>query len=133
MPSNGRPLMRWILVIGAFFLNGAALVAQSTDRIIAKDGDIFITPGIHASVQIEYTGTVIHVDPWSAGDLSSLKPADLILITDDPGHHMDVNAITTLRKPGAPVVLTADAQKHYPDGRVLANGESGTFAGIQVE
>ena len=125
--------MRWILVIGAFFLNGAALVAQSTDLIIAKDGDIFITPGIHASVQIEYARTVIHVDPWSAGDLSSLKPADLILITDDPGHHMDVNAITTLRKPGAPVVLTADAQKHYPDGRVLANGESGTFADIQVE
>ena len=125
--------MRWILVIGAFFLSGAALVAQSTDRIIAEDGDILITPGIHASVQIEYAGKVIHVDPWSVADLSALKAADLILVTDDPGHHMDVDAITALRKPGAPVVLTADAQKHYPEGQVLANGESGTFLGIQVE
>lgn len=125
--------MRWNITMGVFFLSTAALIAQSPDRIIAEDGDILITPGIHASVQIEYAGKVIHVDPWSAGDLSSLKPADLILVTDDPGHHMDVDAITTLRKSGTPVVLTADAQKHYPAGRVLANGESGTFAGIQVE
>ena len=125
--------MRWILVIGAIFLGGAALVAQSTDKISAEDGDILITPGIHASVQIEYAGKVIHVDPWSVADLSALKAADLILVTDDPGHHMDVDAITALRKPRAPVVLTADAQKHYPEGQLLANGESGTFSGIQVE
>ena len=58
--------MRWIIAMGTFFLSAAALVAQSPDRIIAEDGDILITPGIHASVQIEYAGKVIHVDPWSA-------------------------------------------------------------------
>ena len=67
------------------------------------------TPLIHASVQVEYAGTVIHVDPWSAGDLPRAKPADLILVTDDPGHHLDPTAIAQLRKPGAPVVLTAAA------------------------
>jgi hypothetical protein len=81
-----------------------------------------ITPLIHSSVQIEHAGKVIQVDPWSIGDLSQAKPADLILITDDVGHHLDVKAIDKLRKPGAPVVMPASGQKRIPDGIVLANG-----------
>ena len=80
--------------------------AQSSDRVQAEGGDIVITPIIHASVQIEHAGTVVQVDPWSAGDLSGAKPADLVLITDSPGHHLDPAAITR-SKPGAPVVLTS--------------------------
>ena len=48
---------------------------------------------IHSSIQLEYAGKVIQIDPWSVGDLSRAKPADLILITDDVGHHLDVKAI----------------------------------------
>jgi len=32
--------------------------------------------GFHASVQIEYGGKVIQVDPWSAGDLSQAKQSE---------------------------------------------------------
>ena len=109
-----------------------SLSAQSSDRISADGGDIVFTPLIHASVQVEYAGTVIHVDPWSAGDLPRAKPADLILVTDDPGHHLDPTAIAQLRKPGAPVVLTAAAQAKFA-GSVLSNGQTGVFAGITVE
>ena len=84
-------------------------------------------------MQVEYAGLVIHVDPWSAGDLTRAKPADLILVTDDPGHHLDAVAIAQLRKPNAPVVLTAAAYAKLGDGTVLANGQSGTFAGVTVE
>ena len=109
-----------------------SLSAQSSDRISADGGDIVITPIIHSSVQVEYAGTVIHVDPWSAGDLSRAKPADLILVTDDPGHHLDPAAIARLRKPGAPVVLTAAAHAKFA-GSVLSNGQTGVFAGVTVE
>ena len=88
-----------------------------------------ITPLIHSSVQIEHAGKVIQVDPWSVGDLSQAKPADLILITDDVGHHLDVKAIAKLRKPGAPVVMPASGQKRIPDGIVLANGGKAMAAG----
>ena len=54
-------------------------------------------------------------------------------MTDDPGHHLDLQAIEQLRKPGAPVVLTATAQARFADGRVLSNGQTGVFAGITVE
>ena len=117
----------------AAFLTAAAASAQPPDRIAADGGDVVITPILHSSVQFEHAGTVVHIDPWTAGDLSRAKPADLILVTDDPAHHLDPAAIEQLRKPGAPVVLTAAAHARFGDGEVLANGERGVFAGVPVE
>ena len=111
----------------------AAAAVAATDRVPAIGGDILITPIIHSSVQIEHAGRVVQVDPWSLGDLSSAKPADLILITDDVGHHLDVAAIKQLRKPGAPVVMTAGGRSRIPDGVVLPNGESRTFGDMKVD
>lgn len=96
-------------------------------------GEIEITPIIHSSVQLEFDRKVIHVDPWSLGDYSRAKQADLILITDDVAHHLDVKAIGRLRKPGAPVVIAANGKSRVPDGIVLANGEKTTAAGFAVE
>ncbi len=126
-------MVRFSMSMTAVLMGCVALSAQSPDRIPAAGGDILITPIIHASVQVEYDGQVIQVDPWSAGDLSQAKAADLILVTDDPGHHLDQAAIEQLRKQGAPVVLTAAARERFGDGSVLSNGQSGTFAGITVE
>lgn len=124
---------RSALVLAALLTSSAVLAAQSPDTVPAEGGDIVITPLLHASVQVEHDGTVVHVDPWSAADLSQARPADLILVTDDPSHHLDPAAIERLRKPGAPIVLTAKARESFADGTVLANGERGTFAGIPVE
>ena len=98
-----------------------------------KFGDVEITTFVHSSIQIEHAGNVIHVDPWSVSDLSKAKPADLILITDDVGHHLDVKAIARIRKPGAPVVIAANGLKQVPDGIVMANGETRTIGGVKVE
>src|SRR4026209_1512817 len=114
-------------------LAGLLASAAAADRVPAAGGDIEFTPILHSSVQIEHAGTVIQVDPWSLGDLSRAKPADLILITDDPAHHLDVKAIQQLRKPGAPVVITANGKAKVPDGIVLPNGQSTTAAGVRVE
>jgi L-ascorbate metabolism protein UlaG (beta-lactamase superfamily) len=105
----------------------------ASDRIPASGGDIDITPLIHASVQLEFGGKVVQVDPWSAGDLSKAKPADLILITDDPVHHLDLQAIRQLRKPGAPVVIPASGKEKIPDGIILPNGGHTVAADIPIE
>jgi arylsulfatase A-like enzyme len=94
---------------------------------------VAITPSIHSSIQLEHAGKVIQIDPWSRGDLSRLKPADLILITDDVSHHLDVKAIQQVRKPGAPVVIAANGLKQVRDGIVMANGETRDIAGVRVE
>jgi arylsulfatase A-like enzyme/L-ascorbate metabolism protein UlaG (beta-lactamase superfamily) len=95
--------------------------------------DVAITASIHSSIQLEYGGKVIQIDPWSAGNLAALKPADLILITDDVNHHLDVKAIQQLRKPGTPVVIAANGRKQVPDGIVMNNGETREVAGFKIE
>ncbi len=121
-----------VLALGVAFL-GVVAVSAADRYPAASGGDIEITPMLHSSVQLEHGGVVIQVDPWSAGDLPSAKPADLILISDTPVHHLDVAAITRLRKPGAPVVIPASGKAQVPDGIVLANGQSRTFGGVRVD
>ena len=111
----------------------ACRLAAGADRFPAKGGDIEITLLLHASVQVEHAGKVILVDPWSFGGLSLAKPADLILIFDDVGHHLDAKAVAKFRKPGAPVIMPASGKPLVPDGIVLGNGESTTAASIRVE
>jgi L-ascorbate metabolism protein UlaG (beta-lactamase superfamily) len=101
--------------------------------LAAAPAEVTITPLVHSSVQIESGGLVVQVDPWSKADLSRAKPADLILVTDDPIHHLDPDAIRRLRKPGAPVLLPAASQPKFPEGTVIANGERRTVGGITVE
>lgn len=134
--SANRRLVLAAGVSGFLAVAGAAASprAQSAaDTYPAVGGDILITPIIHASVQIEHAGTVIQVDPWSVGDLSHAKPADLVLVTDDVGHHLDAGAIARLRKPGAPLVMPATGKAQIPDGIVLDNGRTVTAAGVRVE
>jgi L-ascorbate metabolism protein UlaG (beta-lactamase superfamily) len=130
---------RVALAVAVFVTIVAALGAA--DTYPARGGDITITAFVHSSIELEHGGKVIQIDPWSVSDLTRAKPADLILITDDPGHHLDVKAIAALRKPGAPVVIprgnpaagTSAAQKRVPDGIVMGNGERRVVAGIPVE
>ena len=115
-----------------FFLLLLHSLAQA-DSVPGAAGSIEITTLLHAGVQLEYRGTVVQVDPWDRLRLPDAKPADLILISDDPGHHLDVDAIERLRKPGASVVLTAAGKQKWPDGIVVANGETVRVAGVTVE
>jgi L-ascorbate metabolism protein UlaG (beta-lactamase superfamily) len=111
-------------------LRGLAIAAAMA---LAAEPGVTITPLLHASVQLESGGVVVQVDPWSKADLSRAKPADLILITDDPIHHLDPEAIRRLRKPGAPVLLPAASQSKFPDGTVIANGGRQVVKGVTVE
>jgi L-ascorbate metabolism protein UlaG (beta-lactamase superfamily) len=106
---------------------------EPQDRVSTPGGDVIITPLIHASVQIEHAGKVIQIDPWRQAGLSRMKPADLIVITDDVAHHLDDVAIAAVRKTGTPVVIAANGQKVVPDGIVMANGDVREVAGVRIE
>lgn len=107
--------------------------AVYADSIAGTDGPVEITALIHSSVQLEYRGRVIQVDPWNRLGLDGAKLADLILITDDVGHHLDVSAIIKLRKATTPVVMAANGEDQVDDGIVIANGEIIKVAGVTVE
>jgi len=111
----------------------ASTPGASASQATSEVGDVRVTAINHASFQIEYGGKVIHVDPTSAGDYSATKQADLVLVTNIHQDHLDPAAIAKVRKPGAPVVAPKAAAGGIPSATVIANGETKTVAGVQIE
>ena len=100
----------------------ASIVAA--DEISTSAGSVTVTPIQHASFTLTANGKTIYIDPAPA-DLFAAKPkADLILITDIHGDHMDADDITKLSKNGTTVIAPAAVAKTITQARVLANGES---------
>ena len=123
-----------ICIGGAIFFLVAGLTSAGTvDTLEAEGGEIRVTPILHGSLQLEFGGTVIYVDPWSRGDYSAAPKADLILVTDIHGDHLDVDMIAQLRRDGTVLVVPAAAADEVEGEVVMGNGESRQLAGIGVE
>ena len=117
-----------------FYSSLTAFSVQSwADAVSGINGPIEITPLVHSSVQLEYDGFVVQVDPWAAVDISYAKKADLILVTDSPGHHLDANAITRLSDSNTSVVIAQNGLTQLPNAVVANNGELLKVSGVTVE
>lgn len=123
------------LVAAVVFLVGTlgSLAVAGTDTIPAESGEIRITPILHGSVQIEFGELAIYVDPWSRGDYSGAPRADLILVTDVHGDHLDEEAIRSLSQESTELMVSAAVAEELGSGTVIANGESKSIAGVTVE
>ena len=115
----------WCCLLGNF--------SQASSTVDGADGKITITPLVHSSVQLEYQDLVIQVDPWSAISINNYKSADIILVTDNPGHHLDVKAIRALSNPAATVIAPANSAEVLADAVIMANGETLRVQGIEIE
>ncbi len=124
---------RSILYVATTILLWGVNTAAQESQVQAEEGSIRITPLVHSSVQIEYNGIVIQVDPWSAIDLGNVLPADIILISDDVGHHLDKAAIEKLRKSNTEIIMPQSGAVHLPDGKILNNGEVLIIQGVRIE
>jgi len=107
--------------------------AAFADTVLAQQGEIVITPLVHSSVQLEYGDLVVQVDPWSVIGLDNAKSAGLILVTDSPGHHLDVNAIAELSLPNTSVVIAPNGLQQVNHGIVMENGDIIKVSGVTVE
>ena len=127
-----RPRICVSAIVVLLFSGGGLLVA-GTDSIPAEGGEIRITPILHGSVQVEVGDTVIYVDPWSKGDYSGAPKADLILVTDTHGDHLDAEMISRLSQDNTELVVSAAVAEKLGSGTVMANGESKEVAGVPIE
>lgn len=127
---SASPLYRYTLALCGAMLAASAYAAST---VAGDDGDIVITPLVHASVQLEYEGLVIQVDPWSAISLGNYKTADIILITDSPGHHLDPKAIDAISHPHTAVIAPANSRDRLGDAVIMANGDRLRVQGIDIE
>lgn len=90
------------------------------------DGVLRMTPLRHASLLLEAGGQAVHVDPWSQGNYDGLAQADIILITDVHGDHLDPGMIEKLRKPGTVIFGPEAVAAKLAGVTVIRNGESKT-------
>src|SRR5215471_5194278 len=123
------------LMLSSLFLSGSCAIVLSAqpDTISTTDGPLKITPIKHASLMLEFKNKIIHVDPWSEGDYTGLPKADLILITDNHGDHMDPSKVKEIRKDSTVIVAPAAVAKMLTDAVILNNGESKTIDGMAIE
>ena len=122
-------------MLSSLFLSGSCAIVLSAqpDTISTTDGPLKITPIKHASLMLEFKNKIIHVDPWSEGDYTGLPKADLILITDIHGDHMDPAKIKEVRKNNTVIVAPAAVAKTVTGAMVLNNGESKIVDGVPIE
>ena len=82
-----------------FALATLAHAAAEPQVFPTSTGPVKITPLNHASTLIEAGGKTIYLDPAKPVKFSGLPKADLILITDIHGDHMDPDSIKEVSKP----------------------------------
>ena len=100
------------------------LSAPAADEFPTSAGVLKITPITHATMMIEAGGKVMHVDPQSRGNYAGLPKADLILLTDTHGDHLDAVKIAELKKADTVIVGPASVAAKIDGVRVVNNGES---------
>lgn len=115
------------------FFVACGLAWAAGDRIETSAGTVTMTPVRHGTVMLDVAGKTWIVDPWSQADLSSLPKADVILITDIHGDHMDPEAIKQVRKSGTTIIAPKAVAETVTDAKVISNGESMTVSGVEVE
>ena len=104
--------------------------------LLALAAEVFdgvrITPIQHASLMIQAGGKVIYMDP-AQGSYEGLPPADLILLTDTHGDHLQPAIIDKVRKPGTLLPGPAAVADKLPGTQVIRNGETRKWEGWTIE
>ena len=103
--------------------------AQKVDEFTTKSGKkVTITCIKHASMEINYKGVEIQVDPvgmWlkPETDYATFPKANIILITHEHKDHFDREAIHQIRTPATSIYVNQAVFGHFKNGLVMRNGD----------
>ena len=121
------------LICPVLFLVCFAYADDQTQVFSTSSGPVRITPLNHASTLIEAGGKVIYLDPAKPVDFSGKPKADLILITDIHGDHMDPDSIKAISKTGTEILAPPAVVQTVTTAKAIANGETKTWQNWSVE
>ncbi|MGH9536986.1 MAG: MBL fold metallo-hydrolase, partial [Terriglobales bacterium] len=114
-------------------MSGFAHAASETQVFPTSAGPVKITPLNHASTLIEAGGKFIYLDPAKPTKFAGRPQADLILITDIHGDHMDPDSIREISKAGTEILAPPAVVQTVSSAKPIANGESKTWQGWTIE
>jgi L-ascorbate metabolism protein UlaG (beta-lactamase superfamily) len=113
---------------------GSLASAFETDVFKTSSGDLKITFIGHGTLMFDYSGKIIHVDPYGKlADYGKLPKADLILITHEHTDHLDPDALNKIKTDKTKLILSDAASKKYPGGSTMRNGDVLTVGGLKIE
>ena len=112
--------------------SGAALAADETQIFGTERSAVRITPIYHATAMIQVGRDIIYIDPARPAKIEGRTAADLILITDIHGDHMDAADVAALSKAGTLVIAPAAVAKTITQARVLDNGKSTLWRDFKI-
>src|ERR1700681_2436188 len=116
-----------------FAVSARAQMGREAQTFKSSAGPIKITPVYHAALVIEAGGKVIIVDPAKPAVFTGLPQADLILITDIHGDHLDPDLIKAESKAGTEIIAPAAVAKTVTAAKVIGNGEKTTWGAWTIE
>ncbi|MFQ5980991.1 MAG: MBL fold metallo-hydrolase [Candidatus Heimdallarchaeota archaeon] len=95
--------------------------------------ELKIYPVIHGSLFFAFQGKVIHVDPISRADYSSLPKADVILITHHHRDHLEPELIEKIRKPNTIIIGTEGCSQALESYLTMKNGDRREIEDLIIE
>jgi L-ascorbate metabolism protein UlaG (beta-lactamase superfamily) len=126
--------MKLLSLLGSLFVMlSFAHATAAPQTFTTSAGDVKITPLFHASTLIEAGGKIIYLDPAKPTKFGTLPKADLILITDIHGDHMDPASIAEISKAGTEIVAPPAVVATVTTAKPIANGETRTWQGWTIE
>lgn len=114
-------------------LSSLAHASMAVQTFPTSAGDVKITPLNHASTLIEAGGKTIYLDPAKPAKFSGLGKADLILITDIHGDHMDPESIAAIRHTGTEILAPPAVVATVTTAKPIANGETKHWGDWTIE
>ena len=128
-----KALMAAMLFAFCFLVHAEAQGARQVQTLQTSAGPVKITPVFHASLLIEAGGKDIYIDPAKPGNFTGLPAADLILITDIHGDHMDPSVISKVSKPGTQIIAPPAVVKTVTTATPISNGETKKWGAWTIE
>jgi L-ascorbate metabolism protein UlaG (beta-lactamase superfamily) len=116
-----------------FVRSSFAYSAAATQAFPTSAGIVKITPLYHASTLIEAGGKVIYLDPAKPARFSGSAKADLVLITDIHGDHMDPASLAEISKAGTEILAPPAVVATVTTAMPIANGEKREWQGFTIE
>ncbi|MCI6617241.1 MAG: MBL fold metallo-hydrolase [Prevotella sp.] len=125
----------FLITLAALMLSGSSCArgtqaADRSDTFTTRSGKTIRIRAIkHASLEINYDGRIIEVDPVADAvqphtDYSKMERADLILVTHEHHDHFDPAAIDVLAKDGTRLILNQRCADMIKKGTAMKNGDS---------
>ena len=105
----------------------SAFAADQTQTFSTSAGPVKITPIYHAAAKIAAGKDVIVIDPAPPAKIDGAGPADLVLVTDIHGDHMNADDVKALSKADTVVIAPAAVAKTITQAKVIGNGDTTTW------